>query len=185
MLLRRLTSTIASASLLSSLLASPAFGGFFGFGSDDTGKSGLDFSRGYDVNTVGTVSGRVSAVPRAGEGEQYLIEVKDGAEAVNVSVGPGSYWDKKGIAVRVNDEITAKGSKAQGQDGKTYLLTQKLANRTTGAQIELRSEKGEPVWSGRSGIGAGQMRSSEGQRLQGGGMMRGGGMMGGAGMMRR
>lgn len=180
MMTRRITSVCALAALFISLETGSASAGFFGFGGDDRGKSGLDFSHGYDVNTVGTVTGRVTSQPRAGEGEQYLFEVRDGAETVSVSVGPGGFWEKKGIPIRVNDEISAKGAKAQGQDGKTYLLTQKIVNRTTGGQYELRSEKGDPLWAGRP-VGGGRMRS-EGQRFMGGGMMRGGGMMGGAGM---
>lgn len=180
----RLLSTLIWALLFNCLVLSQASAGFFGFGSDEKGKSGLDFNRGYDVNTVGTVSGRVTALPRAVENEHYLIEIDSGSGAVNVSVGPGSFWQKKGIPIRLNDEISAKGARAQGQDGKTYLLTQKLVNRTTGNELGLRSESGEPVWSGKNAGGAG-MRSQDGQRFQGGGFMRGGGMMGGGGMMRR
>jgi hypothetical protein len=187
MTMGRLSSILTLAMLFNCLLVGAASADFFGFGSDEKGKSGLDFNRGYDINTVATVSGRVTALPYQGDSEQYVIEIKSGSELVNVSVGPGSYWEKKGIPMRLNDEISAKGSKAQGQDGKAYLLAQKLVNRTTGNQLELRSEKGEPVWSGRSAVGMGRGRFSEGQRFQGGGMMRGGGgMIGGSGgMMRR
>ena len=188
MTMGRLSSILTLAMLFNCLLLGQASAGFFGFGSDEQGKSGPDFNGGYDVNTVATVSGRVTALPHRGESEQYVVEIKDGSESVHLSVGPGSYWEKKGIPIRLNDEISAKGSKAQGQDGKAYLLTGKLVNRTTGSQLELRSEKGEPVWSGRRAAGMGLERASGGQRLPGGGMMRGGsgGMMGGAGgMMRR
>lgn len=175
---RRLPIILCLALLLNCLLLAPAQAGiadFFGFAGSDKGKSGLDFNRGYDVNTVTTVSGRVTAAPRTDAG-QVIIEVKSGADTVSVSVGPKSFWDKKGIAVRVNDEVTVKGSKAQGEDGKQYLLSQKLVNRTTGGQLELRSEKGEPSWSGRSGSGTGMDHSTGGGMFQNG-MMRGGGMM--------
>jgi hypothetical protein len=163
-------------------LLGQANAGFFGFGSEAKGKSGLDFSRGYDLNTVGTFSGRVTESPRLAENGQYIIEIESGSETVNLSVGPENFWEKKGIPVKVDDEITAKGSRAQGQDGKTYLLTQKLVNRSNGKQVEIRNDRGEPAWSGRS-AGAAQMRGRIG--FQGGGFMRGGGMMGGGGMMRR
>ncbi|WP_236026876.1 DNA-binding protein [Geomonas diazotrophica] len=169
--------------LLNGLWLGDASAGFLGFGSDNTGKSGLDFNRGYDLNTVGSVSGRVSAAPHQVENEQYILEVHTASGTVNLSVGPGGFWQKKGIAVRVNDEISAKGARAQGQDGKDYLLTQKLVNKTTGAAVELRSESGEPAWSSK-GAGA-SMRSQDGRfgGGLGGGFMRGGGMMGGG--MRR
>lgn len=173
----RLFQIFAGAVIFNAVVAAAAFAGFFGFGSDDKGKSGLDFNRGYDINTVATVSGRVVSLPRAGGSEQYLIGIKSGAENVNVSVGPASYWEKKGIPVRINDEISARGAKAQGEDGKTYLLTQKLVNRSTGGQLELRSESGHPAWSGANGAGMSEQRSS-GMRSSFGGMMHGGfGMM--------
>ena len=102
-------------------------------------------------------------------------------------VGHSTYWDKNGIAVHINDDISAKGSKAQGKDGKTYLLGQKLVNRTTGVQVELRNENGDGAWTGASIPGTTRMEnSSHGQMNQGGGMMRSGGniMRGGGGMMR-
>lgn len=172
------SSILTLAMLLNCLLVGAASAGFFGFGADEKGKSGLDFNRGYDINTVATVSGRVTALPHQGDGEQYVIEIKCGSESVNVSVGPGSYWKKMGIPIRLNDEISAKGSMAQGEDGKAYLLAQKLVNRSTDSQLELRSEKGAPVWPGRGAAGMGQWRS-EGQRFQGGGSI-----MGGSGFMR-
>jgi hypothetical protein len=176
----RLLQILAGAVIFNAVVSGSAFAGFFGFGSDDKGKSGLDFNRGYDVNTVATVSGRVVSLPRAGGSEQYLIGIRSGSENVNVSVGPASYWEKKGIPVRINDEISARGAKAQGEDGKTYLLTQKLVNRSTGAQLELRSESGKPAWSGANGAGMSEQRSSgmsSGMRSSFGGMHGGFGMM--------
>ncbi|WP_239027018.1 DNA-binding protein [Geomonas oryzisoli] len=175
------------ALLLNGVWVGEASAGFLGFGSDDKGKSGLDFNRGYDLNTVGSVSGRVTAAPHQVENEQYIVEVQTASGAVSLSVGPGAYWQKRGIAVRINDEISAKGARAQGRDGKDYLLTQKLVNRTTGAAVELRSESGEPAWSVK---GAGSGARAQDNRFGagggsgfGGGFMRGGGMMGGG--MRR
>ena len=174
----RFFSIIIWAVILNSLLTGTACAGFFG--SDDTGKSGLDFTRGYDVNTVSTMSGRVVSLPHTGEKEHVIVEIKSDNQTVTISVGPGSYWEKKGIAINLNDDLSVKGSKAQGKDGKSYVLAQKLVNRTTGVLVELRSEKGDPAWSGRN---AGSTRTEShagGMRNQGGGMLRSGG-----GMMRR
>ena len=165
---------MAWATVMSCLTAGAAFAGF-GFGGDALGKSGLDFSKGYDVNTVMTVSGRVLAPPRTDEKEQVFVEVKSGGEIVNLSLGPKSFWEKRDIPLRPNDELTARGSRAQGKDGKIYLMVEKLTNRTTGDQTAVRSERGMPAWSGRDA--GGMMRDGGG-----GSMMRGGG--GGGGMMR-
>ena len=54
--------TTSLAVLMYSLLAGTAFAGF-GFGGDDAGNSGLDFSNGYDVNTVATLAGRGRKLP--------------------------------------------------------------------------------------------------------------------------
>lgn len=174
----RFFSIIIGVILLNCLLTGTVFAGFFG--SDDKGKSGLDFTSGYDINTVGSMSGRVVSLPYAGEKEYVIVEILSGNETLNISVGPGSYWEKKGIAISLNDELAVKGSKAQGKDGKSYVLAQKLVNRTTGAKIDLRSEMGEPAWSGRGMNGKRPESPAGGMRNQGGGMMRGGG-----GMMRR
>lgn len=174
----RFLSIIIFAVILNGLLTASVFAGFFG--SDEKGKSGLDLSSGYDVNTVTTRGGRVISTPYLGEKENVIVEIRSNNEILNICLGPGSNWEKRGITVNLNDELTVKGSKAQGQDGKSYLLAQKLVNKTTGAQVELRNDKGDPVWSGRN-AGSTRMESpAGGMRSQGGGMMRSGG-----GMMRR
>lgn len=182
----RFFSIIMCAFIFNCLLIGTVFAGFFG--SDDKGQSGLDFTSGYDINTVTTMSGRAISLPHVGEKNNVIVEIRSGNESLNICVGPGPYWEKQGIAINLNDELTVKGSRAQGKDGKSYLLTQKLVNRTTGAQMDLRSDKGEPAWSGPDMNNS--MRSQSpagGMRTQGGGMMRsGGGMMrSGGGMMRR
>jgi hypothetical protein len=169
-------SFISTMIILSScLLMGTAFAGFFD--GNDTGKSGLDFTSGYDVNTVTTVSGRVISLPNYSEKQNVIVEVKSGTETLNLYVGPGSYWDKKKIAINLNDELTVKGSKAQGKDGKLYLLAQKVVNRTSGVQLELRNENGEPAWVGRDMNSPRSERSPGSMKNQGGAMMRGGGMM--------
>lgn len=175
----RFSSAVIGAILLNCLLIGTSCAGFW-FGSDDGGKSGLDFNRGYDVNTVIAVTGRVVSLPQAGEQGQMVVEVRAGSETVAVTLGPKSFWEKKEFALRLDDEVIAKGSKAQGKDGRHYLLTQRLTNKTTSAQIDLRNDKGVPGWLGRSAGGSMSGRPG-GMMRGGGGMMRGGG----GGMMRR
>ncbi len=154
---------------------------FWGFGGDrTTGRNGLDLDRGYDINTVSTMTGRALAVPHPGEGNNIVIEIASNNETVTLCVGPGAYWDKNGIQINRNDEINAKGSKAQGKDGKTYLLAQKITNQTTGAQVVLRDDKGDPAWKGANTNSRRTDRSPARSGGMGGRMMRGGG-----GMMRR
>jgi hypothetical protein len=174
----RFFSLMIGAILVNCLFMGTSFAGFW-FGSD-TGKSGLDFNRGYDVNTVTTVTGRVATPPQAGEQGQVVVEVKAGRETVVISLGPRSFWEKKEFPLRVNDEVSARGSKAQGKDGKTYLLAQRLTNKTNSTQVDLRSDKGVPVWLGGRTGGSMSDRGAGGMMRNGGGMLRGGG----GGMMR-
>jgi hypothetical protein len=173
MIIDQISRIITLAVVLNCLLIGTAFAGF-SFGGGDLGKSGLDFNKGYDVNTVTTVSGKVASSPRTDEKEHVFVNVKSGGETISLSLGPKSYWESKGIPLHPNDDITAKGSKAQGKDGITYLLVQKLTNKTTGSQMGLRNDRGGPAWSGQNGGGMG------GGGMGGGGM--GGGGMGGGGM---
>lgn len=173
----RFFSIVMLAIIMYCLLIGPAFAGFgFSFGGDEAGKSGLDFTKGYDVNTVTTVTGHVASSPQTGEKEHVFVEVKAGSETISLNLGPKSFWQNKEIPLHPNDNITAKGSKAQGKDGKTYLMVQKLTNKTTGSQVALRNDQGKAAWSG----------WNSGGMMQGGGMTQGGGMMrgGGGGMMR-
>jgi hypothetical protein len=173
----RFSSIITGTVLLICFLVGSAFAGF-GFGSDDAGKSGLDFNKGYDVNTVATISGQVVSLPRAGEQGQLIVDVKSGGGTVSISLGPKSFWGKKEVPLRLNDEISAKGSMAQGKDGILYLMAQKLTNITAGTLLVLRDDKGASVWQGGN---ANRTMSDH----PGGGMMRGGGMQrGGGGGMR-
>ncbi len=149
----------------------------FGFGSSEEGKSGLDFTKGYDINTVTTIRGRVVSLPQPKEHEPTIIEISTGKEKLHVYVGPATFWEKKGIPVRLNDELSVKGSKAQGRDGKVYLLTQSLTNRTTGTKLDLRNDRGEPAWSRGSEHSMHNEHETGGMHHDGHEMMRGGGGM--------
>jgi hypothetical protein len=177
----RIFYALVSAVMLNCAWAGTVCAGFWS--SDDKGKSGLDFNRGYDLNTVSTVTGRATSPPRSGEKDNLFLEIKVVNETLSVSLGPASHWEKLGIALNANDEVSVKGSRAQGLDGKSYLLAQKLVNRTAGAQVELRNEKGEPAWTARGMNGSRSGGMGGGMRNTGGATMRGGGG-GGGGMMR-
>lgn len=153
--------------MLHFLTAEPSMAAF-GFGGDDLGKSGLDFNKGYDLHTVTTITGRVISSLRVDDKGNVFADVKTGDEVISMSLGTKSFWEKNQIPVSPNDTVTAKGSKAQGKDGQTYLLVQKLTNNTSNAQVTVRNERGSASGSGRGGM----MPNGPA-----GGMMRGGGGM--------
>lgn len=151
------------------LLQANASVAFWGFG-DDRGKSGLDFDKGYDLNTVTTVRGEVISVVTDKDNGPVILAVRRGSDEILVVAAPKWYWSDRGLPIRPHDEIEATGAKAQGKDGNMYLISRKITNRTTGESITLRAGTGRPVWrggGGRAGSGAPAIRM---QRRLGGGM---------------
>lgn len=143
---------------------------FWGFGGDKD-ESGLDFERGYDLNTVTTVKGKVVSVDAEQGRGPVTITIRQGTENIHAVAAPRWYWSDRGIAIKPNDEIEVSGAKAQGKDGNMYIISKEITNLSTGRSVTLRTENGRPTWSGggRGGRGGG-----------GGGMQRrfGGGMRG-------
>lgn len=134
---------------------------FWGFGSGSgAGKSGLDLVQGYDRNTVVTLEGRVVVTPDPAA-DPVTVEVMVGSEQVMVVLGPRWYLQHDDLDWKAGDSITVRGSKAQGSDGRTYLLTQWVSS-PAGGQMVMRSESGRPEWTGgfRGGMkeGAGPMQ---------------------------
>ncbi len=121
---------------------------------------GLNLDHGYDVNTVVSVTGRVMTLTVKDE-RHVFAEVRADEETLYLVLGPQWYWDRHGIAIRPNDTVAAWGSKARDEEGATYILTQRVVNRTTGTEAVLRGETGKPVWAG-GGRQGGQ--SSRGRR---------------------
>ncbi|WP_281183862.1 hypothetical protein [Trichlorobacter lovleyi] len=137
---------------------------FWGFGSgNDGGTSGLDLVQGYDRNTVITVTGRVAA-PVDPELDPVTVVVAVGTERVIVVLGPRWYLQDDSLDWKSGDNVTVRGSKAQGKDGRSYLLAQWVSS-PSGAQLLLRNENGRPGWAG--GFKGGQ-QGTAGQQQRGG-----------------
>jgi hypothetical protein len=136
---------LALCLVLLAVASAHAFWPFSSAGGD--GGSGLDLNKGYDVNTVTTVKGRVITIDPEDGGGPVLVELRNSSGAVLLVAGPRWFWSEKGISVQVGDEITARGSLTEGKDGRRYLLAQKLANQRTNEEILLRGDDGVPVWT--------------------------------------
>lgn len=173
MTIGRFFPTVLLALSVSVLSVGPVYAAF-GFGDDSRGKSGLDMNYGYDVNTVTTVTAKVIAAPYLLEKEHVATDIRNEDGTFTACLGPASYWKSSGMPIAVNDEVVVKGSMAQGQDGKKYLIVQKLTNVTTGGNLDIRTESGISAWSSRGMGRTGRMNSSMGSR--GTMMMRSGGM---------
>ena len=153
---------------------------FLWFGDGDAAKSkhGIDLKQGYDVNTVITVTGRVARIPHADDKKNMLLEMVSGSETIHVSIGTEASWGKNALAISLNDELTVKGSKAQGSDGEIYILAQRLIDRSAGGQLMIRDEQGSLAKS------PGNVDFSVPRQQIPGGIPRGGPPRGG-GMIRR
>lgn len=138
---------------------------FLGFGSGgEGGASGLNLIQGYDRNTVVTSTGRVAAAPDASS-DPITVEIVAGAERIVVVLGPRWYLQDDSLDWKTGDAITVRGSKAQGKDGRSYLLAQWISS-PSGGQLVLRNETGRPVWAG--GFRGGQQGGAAGQAQRGG-----------------
>ena len=121
---------------------------FWPFGGGGDGGSGLNLNQGYDVNTVTSIKGKFLSLNIDDGSGPVLIEILNGSGAIYLVAGPRWYWRENGIPMKVGDEILAHGAKAEGKDGRMYLLAQKLTNQSSGNSIVLRGEDGVAVWSG-------------------------------------
>lgn len=156
--------------LVAGILFQPSLSqAFWGFG-DDTAqdKSGLDFDRGYDRNTETTVRGRVVSVEPGKGNNLVMIILRQGGGELSVVAAPAWYWSDGGISVKPNDELAVTGSKAQGKDGKIYLISRVITNQSDSQTVTLRDESGKPDWHGgnrmRNGAGGFQRRMGGGGR---------------------
>lgn len=148
---------------------------FWGSGGDN--QSGLNLESGYDTNTVITMTGRIVSVLAGDDRHGARIELdSNGARAV-VMLGPQRYWAEHGITVKAGDDVTVRGSKAQGKDGVVYILAQKITGTSQNKSTSLRNEAGRPAWAD-GGMGTGRMNHQPARmRQQAPGRM-GGGRMG-------
>jgi hypothetical protein len=137
---------------------------FWGFG-DTRGadNSGLDLERGYDRNTVVKVGGSVAVPPRPLAGGLVAFEMNLPNERIVVVLGPAWYLQDDNLDWKIGDQVTVRGSLAQGKDGRTYLLSQQISV-SGGATIGLRGENGSPFWSG--GPRGGQQGGGSGGQIE-------------------
>lgn len=120
---------------------------FWGRGGGD--EAALNRHSGYDVNTVTTVSGHVIAIQTGDDHPGVHLKVESNDASLVICIGPQSYWDETGMPFHPGDEITVRGSMAQGSDGIIYVMAQKITATTQDVSITLRDETGRPAWAGR------------------------------------
>lgn len=140
---------------------------FLGFGdSSKKDKSGLDLVQGYDRNTVVKITGIVAVPPQTLVDDIMSLELNLSGERIIVILGPQWYFSDDKLEYKVGDNVTVRGSIAQGKDGRTYLISQQITT-PEGKTILLREETGKPLWthsnrSTKQGSGSGMQRRGSG-----------------------
>lgn len=121
----------------------------YGFWWEDSGTvSGLNLDSGYDVNTVTQVTGKVTVIPYHHQ-EHVLLEIEHNGGRLLLALGPDEYWEQRSLPqLPVGTVISARGSKAQGKDGRMYLMVQQITDTSQGVSLVIRDETGTPVWAG-------------------------------------
>lgn len=134
--------------LVQLLALSPAEAGWW-FGEETQWeKSGLDLEHGYDRNTVVTQSGRIISIDSEGSSGPTLAVMQGTEDTTTLVLGPKGFWRSSGFALKIGDVASARGSKAVGKDGKSYLIVQSISLPSSASELTLRNESGRPSWSG-------------------------------------
>ncbi len=77
--------------------------------------------------------------------------------SVYVELGPSSYWQSQGVTLAVDDHVTVQGF----FNGDQYHAAQ--VTTVEGTTLRVRTESGQPLWSGSSGEQNGQGSTGQGQ----------------------
>jgi hypothetical protein len=120
----------------------------------------------FDPKTVETISGEVVKVKefthRKNTGIGLIL--KTDKEEIPIKVGPASFLEKEGFKFGEKDMIEVTGSRITGKGGKTFVLASQV--KKGGATLNLRDEKGFPVWSPKKDVKTKGAPATEGQPAQ-------------------
>ena len=100
----------------------------------------------YDVQAETKIKGTVEEVklpPKGSEKEIAHLQVKDGANSIDVYLCPKTFLDDMGMSFTKGDEITMTGSKVKQSDADLFLVREIVKGNDT---FVLRDPKGGPVW---------------------------------------
>jgi hypothetical protein len=109
---------------------------------------GTAYGRIYDVRTVETVRGEVSALETfTGKGMSAgrHLRIKTGTETVSVHLGPEWYLEQQDVQIEAGDIVEVKGSRVSFQGAPAIIAAEVRRGEAT---LTLRDASGWPVWSG-------------------------------------
>jgi len=114
--------------------------------------SGIVYPGGYDQNTVGEIKGKVSriVIPESGPVQFTLTADK---ESYIILGSPGWYWKDMNISIGEGSEVSVRGSKSMGKDGKLYIIAQEIKITGSKKTLAFRNESGKALWNSGSQTG--------------------------------
>jgi hypothetical protein len=109
---------------------------------------GIHFSKRYDLKTVETLSGEVTAVEkfspgRGGPPQGLRLRVKFPQETVLVILGPIVYVEQQNVKFGVGDRVDVQGSKMTVQ-GEPLIVAAEV--RKGDQVLKMRDKNGEALW---------------------------------------
>lgn len=121
---------------------------------DSLSASGIRFPEGFDVNTIGSVRGRVASLARP-EAGPVRFRLDSEVDVYTVFAAPSAFWRQLGVPVENGDVVVVRGSRTIGRDGRLYLVAQTIKVEGGKYSYRFRSGDGEPLWT-MSGEGQGE-----------------------------
>lgn len=117
----------------------------------------------FNPQQITVISGTIQSIgtfedPQLGTGERLRITTDDG-QTVSVLSGPRQFLEQQGLTLQRNEQVQIRGSFAN-INGRTVFIASDL--RTQQAEVQLRDQQGNPLWSS-MGMQGGQQHP---QRMQ-------------------
>ena len=103
----------------------------------------------YDLHTetkMKVIVEEMKLPPKGSEKEVAHLQVKSGADSLDVYLCPKSFLDDMGVSFSKGDEIALTGSKVKQGEVDLILAREVVKGSDT---LVLRDDKGNPVWSWR------------------------------------
>jgi hypothetical protein len=120
-------------------------------GESGGGEAPIHFSRMYDLKTVETLSGEVTAVEkfspgRGGPPQGLRLRVKFPQESLLVILGPIVYVEQQNVKFAAGDRVDVKGSRMTVR-GEPLIVAAEVKK---GDQVlKMRNANGEAIWLAR------------------------------------
>ncbi len=112
----------------------------------DFERSGIHFPGGFDLNTVGGLSGKVVNLSRPAGNDPVILTIETVWERYAVVTCPPWYWDEQKINFLTGEKVRVTGSKSLGKDSNLYIVAQEIHFIAHGKIIMLRDKVGTPLW---------------------------------------